>query len=172
MNGYLSAGAMVDVVQAPVIASEGIIDGIKTGDGGKIAGNTLLLGLSLSPLKGSGLPARLARVIPEEVAANATALGKAGDLDAFVVGAADLKGLTTSEQIAQKLSLFNKDGSLVKGPFRVIEFDTPTSGLAQPLNRTNTGFINGGKTAGGVTEYVVPNVKISELKNATQTVIK
>lgn len=40
----------------------------------------------------------------------------------------------------------------MKGPFRLIEFDTPTEGLAQPFNRANPGFIHGGKTAGGATE--------------------
>ena len=59
----------------------------------------------------------------------------------------------------------------MKGPFRVIEFDAPSSGVAQPFNRNNPGFINGGKTVGGATEYVIPNSNITDLKNVTQTTI-
>ena len=116
------------------------------------------------------LPTRLARVIPEQYAGTET-LGKAGALDVFVTDASQLKGLTTSEQIAQKLTLVDEQGNLIKGPFRIIEFDTPLSGLAQPLNRVNPGFIPGGQTAGGATEYVIPNLRIGELKNVTQTTI-
>lgn len=61
---------------------------------------------------------------------------------------------------------------MMKGPFRLIEFDAPEQGVAQPYNRSNKGFVNGGKTAGGATGYVVPNAKISDLKNVTQTTVK
>jgi hypothetical protein len=176
LNTYVTAQTYVDGI---VDHGKGVVQGIQDGNYLNAAGNGLLLGLDVAPfipLKGvtsaASLPTRLVRIIPEEIANNATTLGKAGDIDAFVVGASELKGLTTSEEVARKLSLFNKDGSLVRGPFRIIEFDTPTSGLAQPFNRANTGFINGGKTAGGATEYVIPNVSITELKNVTQTTIK
>jgi hypothetical protein len=117
------------------------------------------------------LPARLARVIPEEFAGSPT-LGRQGVEDVFVTDASQLKGLTSSTQIAERLTLKNADGTFVKGPFRIIEFDTPTSGLAQPFNRGNPGFINGGKTAGGATEYVIPNANINSLKNVTQRTIQ
>jgi Novel toxin 10 len=48
--------------------------------------------------------------------------------------------------------------------FQVIEFPTP-EGIASPINRTNPGFVGGGKTAGGLPEYTVPNGPIP--KNAT-----
>lgn len=117
------------------------------------------------------IPERLVRVIPEEFA-NSPTLGAPGSLDVFVTTATDLKGIETSEGIAKRLSLLNKDGSTVKGPFRLIEFDVPTTGLAQPIRRTNPGFIHGGKTAGGATEFVIPNYNISDLKNVTQRTIK
>lgn len=60
----------------------------------------------------------------------------------------------------------------MKGPFRLIEFDTPSEGLAVPINRTNPGFINGGRTLRGANEYVLPNLKLSNLKNVTYNVIK
>ncbi|MBC7536579.1 MAG: hypothetical protein H7258_12880 [Ferruginibacter sp.] len=136
---------------------------------GEGLGSVAAKGISL--LMKVKLPSRLIRVIPEEFAGGAR-LGKQGAADVFVTDASQLKGLTTSDQIAQKLTLKNPDGSFVKGPFRLIEFDTPASGLAQPFNRGNPGYINGGKTAGGATEYVVPNAKISELGKVKQTTIQ
>ena len=65
----------------------------------------------------------------------------------------------------------NADGSFRKGPFRLIEFDAPAEGLAQPYNRGNTGFVNGDQTAGGATEYIIPNARIGELKNVTQKTV-
>jgi hypothetical protein len=41
--------------------------------------------------------------------------------------------------------------------FTVVKFETPAGGLASPINRTNPGFIGGGRTAGGAPEFVVPN---------------
>jgi RHS repeat-associated protein len=118
---------------------------------------------------GVSIPTRLVRVVPENV--QATTLARTTEADAFVANPAELKGLNAT-QIAEKLTLKNADGSFVKGPFKLIEFDTPVEGLAQPFNRTNPGFVNGGKTAGGATEYVVPNMKVNELKNVTETIIK
>jgi hypothetical protein len=52
----------------------------------------------------TSLPTRLVRVIPEEYSGSVT-LGKPGDSDVFVTTPSDLKGLNTSDRIAQKLSL-------------------------------------------------------------------
>jgi Novel toxin 10 len=41
--------------------------------------------------------------------------------------------------------------------YQVIEFPTPSSGLASPVNRLDPGFIGGGRTAGGAREFVLPN---------------
>ena len=116
------------------------------------------------------LPTRLARVIPEDNAGSPT-LGKQGNEDVFVTTPEELRGLN-SEGIAKRLALKDSKGNYVKGPFRIIEFDTPSEGLAQPLNRNNIGFVNGGKTSGGAAEYVIPNMKLSELKNVIQKTVR
>ena|GEM_PF-6088802 len=41
--------------------------------------------------------------------------------------------------------------------FTVVEFTTPAEGLASPVFRNNAGFVGGGRTAGGVREFVLPN---------------
>jgi len=43
------------------------------------------------------------------------------------------------------------------GLLAVIQFPTPRSGLASPVNRLDPGFIGGGRTAGGAREFVLPN---------------
>jgi hypothetical protein len=154
-----------------------VYEGISEGNYWKAGGNALLLELTIAPLikvpvpSSAVLPTRLARIIPEEFAGSAT-LARAGAADVFVVDATDIQGIKTSEELAKRLTLVDSNGQLVKGPFRVIEFDTPLEGLDQPLNSSNPGFINGGKTAGGATEYIVPNTQVSTLKNVTQKTIK
>lgn len=126
---------------------------------------------ALFKISDKALPSRLIRVVEEKYAQSPT-LGAPSTSDVFVTEASQLKGLKTSVEIAKKLTLVDKNDNFIKGPFRLIEFDTPTEGLAQPFNRATPGFINGGKTAGGATEYIIPNLKISELNNVTQTTIK
>ena len=177
----VAAGTYVaarEYVTGVVDHAVGVYDGIKDRNYWSATKNGLLLGLDVAPfipIKGAGtlssLPSRLARVIPEEFAGSST-LGKAGAADVFVTDAAELSGLNTSAQIAEKLTLKNAGETLMKGPFGIIEFDTPTSGLAQLFNRTNPGFINGGKIAGGATEYVIPNANIYSLQNVTQKTIQ
>ena len=41
--------------------------------------------------------------------------------------------------------------------FTVIRFRTPANGVASPVFRSNTGFVQGGLTRGGAREYVIPN---------------
>ena len=43
------------------------------------------------------------------------------------------------------------------GGFQVIEFSTPGEVLASPVIRTNPGVVGGGQTAGGASEFVIPN---------------
>ena len=97
------------------------------------------------------LPKKVARVVPENV--NAKTLGRPGADDVFVTAADDIQGLN-AKQIADKLTIPESSSG-----FKVIEFDTP-SGIASPINRTDPGFIGGGRTAGGAREFVVPNTKI------------
>ena len=97
------------------------------------------------------VPDRLARVVSaDDVPGTPSTLGAPGADDVFVTAADDIAGKSASE-IAETLSI--PDAS----SFHVIEFDTPSSGLASPINRTNDGFVGGGKTAGGAREFVLPN---------------
>ncbi len=112
------------------------------------------------------VPTRFARVVPAEFA-NGTYLGAPTAQEAWVTGASDLEGITTSEGLAQRLTLVDESGNLITGPRAVIEFDGPVNGLASPINRTAPGFVGGGQTAGGAREFVMPNTKISDLPNVT-----
>ena len=69
--------------------------------------------------------------------------------------------------MAWRLTLVDETGALRSGPFAVITFDTPVMGVASPVLRTNPGFVNGGRTAGGAREFVIPNYHIADLKNVT-----
>ena len=81
-------------------------------------------------------------------------LGRPGSGDVFVTAADDIAGLNPA-QIAERLTIPRSKN------FTVIEFNTP-SGLASSINRTNPGFVGGGRTAGGAREFVLPNGPIPE----------
>ena len=113
------------------------------------------------------IPTRLARVVPAN-RAGSTTLGAPKATDVFVASADDIAGITSSTELAKKLTLIDGNtGNFVKGPFTVIEFNTPARGLASPVFRTNPGFIPGGRTAGEITEFVIPNHSIDDLINVT-----
>ena len=98
------------------------------------------------------VPSTLARVVPENpITRSSGTLGRPGADDVFVTAAEDIKGLNAS-QIAERLTIPNSPTG-----FRIIEFPTPRSGIASPVNRADPGFIGGGRTAGGAREFVVPN---------------
>lgn len=95
------------------------------------------------------MPSTLARVIPNAI--NATTLGAPGATDVFVTDAAQLEGLN-AQQIAAKLAILESPSG-----FQVIQFPTPESGLASLVFRSNPGFIGGGQTPDGASEFVIPN---------------
>ena len=98
------------------------------------------------------VPGTLARVVPDNPITRATGtLGKPGANDVFVTAADDIRGLS-AKQIAERLTIPESPSG-----FRVIEFPTPKSGIASPVNRADPGFIGGGRTAGGAREFVIPN---------------
>ena len=70
----------------------------------------------------------------------------------FVTAADDIAGLNAS-QLAQRLTISPAE------TFTVIRFPTPAGGggIASPVFRTNSGFLQGGLTRGGAREFVVPN---------------
>jgi RHS repeat-associated protein len=110
--------------------------------------------VALSATKGisNAVPSTLARVVPENQITRASGtLGRPGADDVFVTAADDIRGLNAS-QIAERLTIPNSPTG-----FRIIEFPTPRSGIASPVNRADPGFIGGGRTAGGAREFVIPN---------------
>jgi Novel toxin 10 len=98
------------------------------------------------------VPDKLVRVIPGDV--RATTLGAPGADDVFVTTADDIAGLSAKE-VAERLTIPESPSG-----FRVIEFPSPSEGLASPILRDNPGFVGGGQTAGGAREWVVPNSPI------------
>jgi len=93
------------------------------------------------------VPATLALVVPGNI--NPKNLGTTADV--FVTDAKALQGLN-AKQIADKLTVPQSSSG-----FKVIEFPTPSSGIASPVLRNNPGFVGGGRTAGGAPEFVIPN---------------
>ena len=103
-----------------------------------------------SPGVNNPISSRLARVVPGNI--KPTTLGAPGAKDVFVTNATELHGLNASE-IAQKLTIPESPYG-----FNVIEFPTSSvDGIASPINRTDPGFVGGGRTAGGASEFVIPD---------------
>ncbi|RMG93756.1 MAG: hypothetical protein D6705_17780 [Deltaproteobacteria bacterium] len=73
----------------------------------------------------------------------------------FVTVADDIAGMR-SVQTAERLTIPRSR------TFTVIEFSTPSKGLASPVFRSNSGFVGGGRMAGGVREFVLPNGPVPE----------
>ena len=110
------------------------------------------------------VPSRLARIVSgDDVPGTPRTLGAPGADDVFVTAADDIASMGASE-IAERLSIPEAKS------FHVIEFDTPKSGLASPINRTNPGFTGGGTTAGGAREFVIPNGPLPP--NSTTSVVQ
>jgi hypothetical protein len=121
------------------------------------------LGKGMSALRGvnNPVPSTLARAVP--TADVSATLAPPWATDAFVTGASDLHGLSSSE-IANKLTIPQSSSG-----FTIFEFPTP-EGISTPINRTNPGFVGFGRTAGGAREFVVPNGPIPS-NATTRTVI-
>jgi hypothetical protein len=111
----------------------------------------------------NAVPGTLARVVPANIK-KVDNLGP-GTADVFVTDASTLKGLNVT-QIASKLTIQESTSG-----FKVIEFSSKSvSGIASPIGRSNPGFIQGGRTAGGAPEFVIPNGPIPI--GATTRVVK
>jgi RHS repeat-associated protein len=130
--------------------------GVVTGIGAAVVySNAISIFASIIPVASgeagvaNSIPSTLARVIPEGRVPRT--LGPPGATDVFVTAAEDIAGMNAG-QIAKRLTI---DPSPTG--FRVIEFPTPGSGIATPVFRPNTGFVGGGRTAGGAREFVIPN---------------
>ena len=104
-------------------------------------------------LQGVDIPSKLAHVIPGE--GPFSSLAQPSRNDVFVTAAEDVAGLGP-EAIANRLAI-PKSSS-----YTVIEFKTPSQGLASPVLRSDPGFVGRGLTAGGAREYVIPNGPIPD----------
>jgi RHS repeat-associated protein len=125
---------------------------------------------SLAAEDSGGIPSRLARVT-EAKFAGSPSLGPPGSDRVFVTAAEDIEGITTSQGIAERLTLLDDAGKLREGPFSVSTFDTPEEGLGTPVFRTNPGFVQGGLTQGGAREFDLPNMLYEDLGNVQQGIV-
>jgi hypothetical protein len=104
----------------------------------------------------------MARVFEAKLLGGTTTLAPPGEEQAFVTAAEDIAGITDSTTLAQRLSLTDASGASLKGPFAVLEFDTPEVGVSSPVFQDaygyNSGFVGNGITAGGAREFFVPNL--------------
>ena len=132
-----------------------VIGGLATAVVGTKGTTAALKGASTA-LKGVGVtnsvPSTLAIVVPGNV--KTTTLGVPSASDVFVTASKDISRLNAT-QIAKKLTIPQSSSG-----FNVIQFSTPKTGLASPINRTTPGFIGRGRTAGGAREFTVPNQQI------------
>jgi hypothetical protein len=111
------------------------------------------------------IPTEMARVVPADFAGTAT-LGAPTASEAWVTAASDIEGITSSTELAERLTLVDSSGQVITGARAVITFDTVTEGLASPVARGAPGFVGGGITAGGAREFVMPNLPVNSLPNA------
>lgn len=119
---------------------------------------------------GSTVPARLARVTEAKFAASPS-LGPPGAGPVFVTAAEDIEGISTSQGLAERLTLLDDAWKLREGPFAVTTFDTPAEGLGVPVFRTKPGFVRGGFTQGGAREFDLDNLLYKELGNVEQRIV-
>lgn len=105
--------------------------------------------------------ATVARVIPGEDPF--ATLGPPGRPDVFVTDATAIEGMTPA-QISQRLGIQPSE------TYTVIQFPTPSQGLASPVFRSDPGFIGRGLTSGGAPEFVIPNGPIPP--GATTTIMR
>ena len=168
-----TAGALLDAGKQGVVNSL-VENGSVNGAIGEALGTTLTgFGIGLIGDKGVsklGSLGRIANVVPDKVvrvvpinAGDIQTLCSPSAIDVFVTAAQDIQGLGASE-IAKKLTIPNSGSG-----FQIFEFATPT-GIASPINRTNPGFIGGGRTAGGAREFVIPNQVIP--KDANKRIVR
>lgn len=94
------------------------------------------------------IPNTLARVIAGD--GPFPTLGRIGAEDVMVTASRDISGMNPS-QLAQRLTIPYSES------YTVIEFSTPSEGLATPINRLDPGFVGRGMTLGGAREFVIVN---------------
>jgi RHS repeat-associated protein len=121
------------------------------------------------------VPNRMARVVSlrgGRELSDISMLGLPEEQNVFVTAADDIAGVTTSRGLAERLTLVDRSGTLIEGPYAVFEFDTPASGVASPAFRGSPGFKPGGLTAGGAREFTIPNSLLSDLQNLVVRILE
>jgi hypothetical protein len=150
-TGSLTTACQVHCPQLTHLAGQ-LAEGFVGVPGGSLGGVT------------NPIPTRVARVLDGDLF-GAETLGPPSVERVFVTAADDIEGLSTAE-LAERLTLVNRDGSLRSGPFAVIEFKTPLVGLGSPILRDNLGFVGRGLTGGGAREFDMPNFRTMDLEEA------
>lgn len=90
-----------------------------------------------------------------EAIANKGAL--VGKNEFWLTAADDMSGITTTQGAAEKLILIDSNGALRTNGDAILSFELgATNGIASPVNRINSGFVQGGLTGGGAREWILP----------------
>ena len=118
--------------------------------------------LGITPLPGGGagdaavtnpVPETFARVVPGN--STSPTLNLPSEQEAFVTNASAVRGLD-AQGISETLGIPESSSG-----YKVIEFASKDiTNVATPINRTNPGFVGGGRTSGGAPEFVIPNRQI------------
>lgn len=169
-----SAKAIGNAIAHPVETGQRIVEGVRQDfrddpavASGKVLGDAIQAALPVGLIGKSSkvtnsVPSKLARVIPVDQG-DVKTLGAPGSADVFVTAAKDIQGLGAAE-ISKKLTIPPSTSG-----FQIYEFATP-QGIASPINRSNPGFVGGGRTAGGAREFVIPNQDIP--KDAIKRIVE
>jgi len=86
-----------------------------------------------------------------------TTLGRMGVDDVFITASDDIAGLSRGAT-ANRLTIPQSDAA-----FRIDFTLQNANGVASPVFRSNPGFVQGGRAAGGAREFVIPNRSIGSL---------
>lgn len=109
------------------------------------------------------VPSTLPRVIPAGRAP--VTLTLEGAPKAFVTDTVAVRRMSYS-QLESGLGIAPSESG-----YEVITFPTRRApSIASPISRTNAMFVGGGRTIGGLPEFVIPNIRIPA--DATRTVLK
>ncbi len=89
-----------------------------------------------------------------EAIANKGAL--VGKDEFWVTAADDMSGISSAQDAAERLTLIDSNGALRTNGNAILNFElNGTSGISSPINRINSGFVQGGLTGGGAREWIL-----------------
>ena len=93
------------------------------------------------------------------------------DANGTVVELGASNGIPRGFETASDFGTFSGDlqsGLRIAGHNNMIAIFQGNSGIASPVNRTNHGFVGRGLTAGGASEFVIPNGPTRDLANVSR----